>query len=385
MNITPLTNELKRQNCDAYVVYDSAENSDMRYLSGFLATDPFLYLCRRDGSELLIVASMEELRASREARCPVLSRTAAGMARYLKEGLNPDQATARMLRSCSSDTPDSRCRLLIPYTMPAGFARALSAEADVVIDTDTVSRMRAVKTPEEIAMIREVQRENERGVHLAMEAIHKSTIGENDDLIFEDEPLTAEKIKCILHEAFYEKGLEDRDTIISCAGDTALPHAKGAGQLYAHQPIVMDVFPRGSNGYFADMTRTVSKGKPSDEICAMYRTVHDAKELARSLIKPGITGAEVHNTVADYFRNCGYETAGTSGFIHSLGHSVGLAIHESPSLSPQGETLVPGNVVTIEPGLYYPGTGGIRLEDMGVVTETGFDTLTIFEEDLIIA
>ncbi|HJJ36864.1 MAG TPA: Xaa-Pro peptidase family protein [Methanocorpusculum sp.] len=385
MDISLLKERLNQQDCDAYVIYDSAENCDMRYLSGFLASDPYLYLCKRDGAECLIVASMEELRATREARCPVISRTSAGFTKYIEDGCKADEAAAKMLKSYCAGTPDAKCRILVPYSMPAGFARALSAETDVVIDTDTVTQMRAVKTPEELAMILAVQKENERGVHLAVDTIRKADIDENNGLIFEDKPLTSEMIRTILHETFYEHGLEDRDTIISCAGDTALPHARGEGQLRAYQPIVMDVFPRGNNGYFADMTRTVSKGKPSDEICAMYKAVHDAKELALNMIRPGITGAEVHNAVAEYFKTCGYETAGTSGFIHSLGHGVGLAIHESPSLSPRGETLVPGNVVTIEPGLYYPGTGGVRLEDMGVVTESGFDTFTTFEEDLILA
>ena len=385
MNISPLTDELAKTGCDAYIAYDSAEDSDMRYLSEFLAYDPYLYLCKRDGTERLIVASMEELRATRESRCPVVSRTAAGFSRYIEEGLPADTAAAKMLAGLCAADPQAKPRVLVPYSMPAGFAKALSAEADVVIDTDTVSKMRAIKTPEEIAKIREVQKENERGVHAAIDAIRKSTVDDHNGLVFEDAPLTSEGIRSILHETFYAHGLEDRDTIISCGLDTALPHAVGTGQLQAHQPIVMDVFPRGSSGYYADMTRTVSKGKPSDEICRIYQTVHDAKELARSLIRPGVTGASVHNAVVEFFKNAGYETAGTSGFIHSLGHGVGLAIHEGPSLSPRGEILAAGNVVTIEPGLYYPGTGGVRLEDMGVVTETGFDTFTTFEEDLILA
>ena len=147
----------------------------------------------------------------------------------------------------------------------------------------------------------------------------------------------------------------------------------------------MDVFPQNlKTGYFADMTRTIAKGAPADEIIRMYKTVHDAKELAVNLLGPGITGAEVHNAVAAYFAEQGYETAGSSGFIHSLGHGVGLEIHEGPSLSPSGGILEPGNVVTIEPGLYYPGIGGVRLEDMGVITEDGFDRFTNFEEQLIV-
>ncbi|MDO5846521.1 MAG: Xaa-Pro peptidase family protein [Methanocorpusculum sp.] len=377
--MTGISEELKKRTCDAYVVYDTSDNEDMRYLSGFLATDPYLYIFKRDGTASLIVSSMEELRARRESACGVVTRTSAGFAELLKQYPDPDAASAHMIANFSGK------RLLVPYSMPVGFARALTEAAEVEIDDGTVLAMRSVKTPEEIEKIRAVQRKNEQGVHIAVEAVRKSTVDENGGLVFEDAPLTSEKIRAILHDEFYRLGLEDRDTIISCAGDTALPHAKGSGQLMANQAIVMDVFPREtSTGYFADMTRTISKGRPSDEIVAMYAVVHEAKTLAAKMIRPGITGAEVHNAVADFFTQKGYETAGTSGFIHSLGHGVGLAIHELPSLSPRGKELVPGNVVTIEPGLYYPGTGGVRLEDMGAVTEDGFDSFTTFEEELII-
>ena len=164
-----------------------------------------------------------------------------------------------------------------------------------------------------------------------------------------------------------------------------MPHARGTGPLYANQPIVMDVFPRSElTGYFADMTRTVSKGAPSDEIIRMYDAVQKAKELAASMIHPGITGAEVYTAVVEFFQAEGYETAGSSGFTHSLGHGVGLEIHEAPSLSPSGSELKVGQVITLEPGLYYQGIGGVRLEDMGVVTRDGFDSFTCFEEKLVV-
>ena len=378
--MTALEDELVRQDCDAYVVYDSSENSDMRYLSGFQATDPFLYLRKRTGEEYLIVSSMEELRARRESKCEVLTRTSAGFIELYDKYKNADVATAHMLKNLSGG------RFLVPYSMPVGFANTLSSVAEIHVDTNTVLSMRAVKTEDEIEKIRDVQRKNEEGVHLAVDAVKNADIDENGGLVLDGEPLTSERLRRIIHERFYTLGMTEADTIISCGADTALPHAKGDGQLLAHQPIVMDVFPRDiTTGYFADMTRTISKGKPSDEIIRMYDSVHEAKELAASLIHAGVSGADVHTAVANLFIQKNYETAGSSGFIHSLGHGVGLAIHESPSLSIRGEMLVPGNVVTIEPGLYYPGIGGVRLEDMGAVTEDGFDRFTTFEEQLIVA
>jgi len=371
--------ELAKRDCDAYVIYDSSENEDMRYLSRFLTTDPYIYVYKKDGGQFLIVSSMEELRARRESPCSIVTRNAAGFAEFLKETQDVDAAYAEMIKNFCGD------KLLIPYSMPVGFARALEKTARISIDRDTVLSMRAKKTAEEIEMIRAVQKKNERGVSLAVDAVRKAEVEEDGSLIFEDAPLTSEKLRAIMHEAFFRMGLDDKDTIASCGADTALPHAKGEGQLFANQPIVLDVFPRDiETGYFADMTRTISKGKPSDEICRMYEVVHEAKELAASLIKAGVSGADVHNAAADYFTKAGYVTAGTSGFIHSLGHGVGLAIHESPSLSLRGGVLEEGNVVTVEPGLYYPGVGGVRLEDMGAVTEDGFDRFTTFEEELIV-
>ncbi len=371
--------ELEQRDCDAYVVYDSSDNEDMRYLSGFLATDPFIYVYKKDGGQILIVSSMEELRARRESPCNIVTRTAAGFYELLEKHNDADAASAEMIKNFCGE------KLLVPYSMPVGFARALESSAQVTIDSGTVLSMRAKKTGVEIEKIRAVQKKNERGVTLAVDTVRKADVSEDGGLFFEDEPLTSEKLREIMHEAFFRMGLDDKDTIASCGADTALPHAKGEGQLFANQPIVLDVFPRDiETGYFADMTRTISKGKPSDEICRMYDTVHEAKELAVSLIRAGVSGADVHNAAADYFTKKGYVTAGTSGFIHSLGHGVGLAIHESPSLSVRGGVLEEGNVVTVEPGLYYPGIGGVRLEDMGAVTEDGFDRFTTFEEELIV-
>ncbi|HJJ70632.1 MAG TPA: M24 family metallopeptidase, partial [Methanocorpusculum sp.] len=312
--------ELEQRDCDAYVVYDSSDNEDMRYLSGFLATDPFIYVYKKDGGQFLIVSSMEELRARRESPCSIVTRTAAGFYELLEKHNDADAASAEMIKNFCGE------KLLVPYSMPVGFARALESSAQVTIDSGTVLSMRAKKTGVEIEKIRAVQKKNERGVTLAVDTVRKADVSEDGGLFFEDEPLTSEKLREIMHEAFFRMGLDDKDTIASCGADTALPHAKGEGQLFANQPIVLDVFPRDiETGYFADMTRTISKGKPSDEICRMYDTVHEAKELAVSLIRAGVSGADVHNAAADHFTKKGYVTAGTSGFIHSLGHGVGLA------------------------------------------------------------
>ena len=166
------------------------------------------------------------------------------------------------------------------------------------------------------------------------------------------------------------------DTIISCGEDSAIPHMRGSGPLREGASIILDIFPQDEEtGYTADMSRTVVKGEPSAELDEMFEAVRGAQSLAATLVRPGATGAEVHGKVVDYFKERGFES-NTRGFIHNLGHGVGLDVHELPVLGPGGGELAAGNVITLEPGLYYPGKGGIRLEDMGVVTSEGFRDLT---------
>lgn len=377
--MTDLADVLTEQDADAYVAYDSSENADMRYLAGFLASDPYIYVYPRGGAGTIIVSSMEELRARRESSCTVITRSAAGLPELLKEHHDADLAAAHMIRAIAGK------KLLVPASMPIGFAQTLMQVAEVAVDKTTVAALRRVKTPEEIELIRRVQQHNETATTAAVGLIRDAEIDRDGGLLLQGRPLTSERVRDEIAAKLRPFDCEERDTIISCGTDTALPHARGTGQLRAHEPIVMDVFPKSlKTGYFADMTRTVAKGEPSDKIVALYAAVKKAKDLAEGMLRPGVSGADVHNAVVAFFEEQGYLTAGSSGFIHGLGHGVGLQIHEAPSLSPSGGVLEPGNVITIEPGLYYPGIGGVRLEDMGVITETGFDRFTNFEEQLLL-
>jgi Xaa-Pro aminopeptidase len=203
-------------------------------------------------------------------------------------------------------------------------------------------------------------------------------------LYLDAKPLTSEYIKYAMHCVLLEHGCSAEDTIVSCGEDTAIPHMTGTGPLRADEPILIDLFPvHEKSGYYADMSRTVVKGEPSGDILEMYTALREAKQLAVSRIKSGISGAELHQLVVDFFKDRGYGND-TQGFVHNLGYGVGLQIHELPTVGPSGKTLETGNVITIEPGLYYPGIGGVRLEDIGAVTKTGFDNFTSFPEDMVI-
>jgi Xaa-Pro aminopeptidase len=158
----------------------------------------------------------------------------------------------------------------------------------------------------------------------------------------------------------------------------------GTGPLKADEPIVIDLFPcEEKTGYYADMTRTVVKGEPSTEIRDMYTALREAKQMGISQVKAGVSGAVIYQSVVDFFKDHGYESD-TRGFVHNLGHGVGLQVHELPTVGPAGKELKAGSVITVEPGLYYPGIGGVRLEDIGEITKKGFNNFTKFPEDLIL-
>lgn len=360
----------------AYAAYGSSADANVRYLTRFRTTDPVVYIQRMDERGMIVVPQMEHERAVRESPAAVVTRADAGYLEYIKAGESRWRATAHMIADLAAGP------ILVPANFPLALARELESFHPVILDEKgAVERMRAVKTPEEIEQIRSVQRAAEAAMEQGI-ALIRTAVQKNGVLHRDGRPLTSEAVRTEMHTVLLAHGCRGVDTIVSCGPDTALPHNEGFGALLADEPIVIDIFPQNEqSGYHADMTRTVVRGEPSPEIREMFEAVRDAKALSASMIRAGAVGADLYRATVEFFRDRGYESD-TRGFIHSLGHGVGLEVHEDPSLGPQGEALVAGNVVTIEPGLYYPGTGGVRLEDMGAVTETGFDRFTQYEEEL---
>ncbi|MFZ3314159.1 MAG: M24 family metallopeptidase, partial [Methanothrix sp.] len=163
------------------------------------------------------------------------------------------------------------------------------------------------------------------------------------------------------------------------------PHARGTGPLPANSPIVIDIYPRSkTHRYYADMTRTVLRGEAPLEANELYHAVLAAQEAGIKAIRSGISGEEVHAAVSAVFQEMGYSERDGCGFTHSTGHGVGLDVHELPSLSEGGEILKSSQVVTVEPGLYYPDIGGVRLEDLLVVRDNGCENLTRSRKDLVL-
>lgn len=372
-----ISEALREAGASTFVMYASSRDADMRYMTRFTSSDPYVYFNKGNGKGVIIVSQMEALRAARESPAAVMTRTQAGLPDILKKEKDPLRATARMIAGQAGKT------VLVPPHFPIALANALGSYCTVHVDKGTVMAMRAKKSRTEIATMKRVQEVTQTAMGHAISLIRKSTI-KKGVLYLKGKPLTSEYIRFAMHTVLLEHGCSAVDTIVSCGKDTAIPHSTGKGPLHANEPIIIDLFPvDDESGYYADMTRTVVKGEPSPEIRDMYTILQEAKCIAVSKTRAGIPGADLYQIVVDYFRDHGYHSD-TRGFTHNLGHGVGLQVHENPTVGPSGKALEAGNVITIEPGLYYPDTGGVRIEDIGAVTSKGFTNFTRFTEDLVV-
>jgi Xaa-Pro aminopeptidase len=209
----------------------------------------------------------------------------------------------------------------------------------------------------------------------AIATIKKSSI-RNRKLYLSGKILTSEKVRKLIHLKLTELGCIPTRTIVACGKQSASPHNEGSGPLYAHRPIVIDIFPKNAAScYFADLTRTVVRGRATPKLKRMYAAVREAQHIAFRMIRHGAEASEIHAAIGRRFSELGFTTGTrngrTEGFFHGTGHGLGLEIHELPKISLGRQKLAAGNVVTVEPGLYYQDTGGIRLEDDIVVTQKG--------------
>jgi len=372
-----LDDAIVRSGADAYVAYASSDDAGMRYLSGFKTSDPFIYFRKPHRRGVIIVSQMEHARAVRESKAAVMTRAQAGLVEILKEEQDPWNVTAKMITGQVQGT------ILVPPSFPLALARALQGSVDVIVDKDCLASMRAVKTRAQIEQIKNVQRVTESAIGVGISLIRRSK--EKKGMLYSGtQPLTSEMVRAAMHNHLTAHGCTAKDTIVSCGKDSAVPHCLGSGPLEAHQPIVLDIFPQDDrSGYFSDMTRTVAMGKPAPDVMDMHAAVCEAQALAISRVRAGVPGAGIHEEVVSFFKDRGYGTTMT-GFLHNLGHGIGLQVHELPSLGVAGKELAAGNVITVEPGLYCPGIGGVRLEDIGAVTKKGFTDFTKFPTGMVL-
>jgi Xaa-Pro aminopeptidase len=368
---------------DAYLHIGDDGDEDMLYLSGFDAPDDF-GLLRLDGRTVLLVSPLEAGRAENEARADEVRRTTEFTD---GEGRGDEEARVEALAAFLDEygvRDVAVPRGFSVYTADSLRGRGYGVESVA----DAVGDAREVKDEEEVGAVRRTQTANEAAMGAAHDLLRGSEVRDGT-LYHGGEPLTSGRVKTEIEVALVHERCALSDTIVACGEDAAEPHNRGGGALRADEPIVVDIFPRGEEGYFGDMTRTFVVGEPSDRVREMYDATLRAQEAAFGVLAEGagVTGEEVHDAVCDVFEEAGYGTTrddAEEGFIHSTGHGVGLGIHEGPRLSEGGGELRAGNVVTVEPGLYVHGEGGVRVEDLVVVRDDGYENLNGYTKELVV-
>jgi Xaa-Pro aminopeptidase len=280
-------------------------------------------------------------------------------------------------------------KILVPSDFPHGLARQLRDLGVKVRAKDgAFFPERERKTADEIKKISAALMMAEVGLAEGIQVLKNSRIGRDRRLMYHGVPLTSEKLQAVINIAIIQAGGIANHTIVAGGRQACDPHERGHGVLRAHEPIIIDIFPRSQRtGYFGDITRTVVKGRAIEPVRRLYHTVLHGQEIAFRQLRAGAKGADVHAKVQEYFKSQGYKTGRKQGrmqgFFHGTGHGLGLEIHEAPRVSATtDDVLVAGNVVTVEPGLYYAGIGGVRLEDVALITHNGARNLTKFEKVL---
>ncbi|MBI3878473.1 MAG: aminopeptidase P family protein [Verrucomicrobia bacterium] len=377
---------MSRKNETLLMVADTERDANMLYAVGVFVPDPFIYL-RADGRKpCLVLNDLEVDRARQEApQARVLSwdRFADRLRRDGVKRVGFPQVVRALLREQGVK------RVVVPANFPHGLARQLrDLRVKVRVRQGAFFPERAVKRADEVKKISAAVMMAEVGLAEAIQVLKNSKIGKDRRLMHHNVPLTSEKLQAVINIAIIQTGGLANHTIVAGGRQACNPHERGRGPLKAHEPIVIDIFPRSQRtGYFGDLTRTVVRGRASEAVRKLHHLVARGQEIAFQNIRPGASGAQVHKLVQDFFREQGCKTARKQkrmqGFFHGTGHGLGLDLHEGPRLSPNSEDkLTAGNVVTVEPGLYYSDVGGVRLEDVVLVTRNGCRNLTEFDKQL---
>jgi len=366
-----------RASRDVLLYCASETDADILYPTGFFAPDPFLFV-QKGRTRILVMSDLERDRAKKQARVDRVVSWTAVCKRLEADGQRATAAAviARVLRDLKLR------RVEVPRRFPLGLAMELDAlGVRLELVDDPFWPERETKRPDEIRAITQALRAAEAGLEAGLAALRSCRIGRDGYLRRDGRRFTAEDLRGAVNTRIMADGCVPSHTI--CApGDQAVdPHEEGHGPIRAHTPVVMDIFPRSEKtGYFGDLTRTVVRGRASERLQEVYALVHEGTRLGHSRIRDGVDGRTIHGEIQALFDARGYRTGvkdgRMQGFFHGTGHGLGLEIHEAPSISVRPSVLRAGHVVTVEPGLYYLGIGGVRIEDVALVTARGSRNLT---------
>jgi len=374
---------------DVLIYADSIRSAEMRHEVPLGVPDPFLY-AERDGKRNVVASSFELGRINAVAPdIEALPFEEFGIDELYAQGMSREQIELEVVLRAARQFGIEDA--VVPGTFPLEVADKLRENGiGVRADREHFVGRRRVKNDAELAGIRRAQRAAEAGMDAARELL-RSAERQNGSLLVDGEELTCERIKLAVEQAFMANGTFADEFIVSHGPQTAVGHDMGSGPIAPDEPVCLDLFPRDrESGCFADMTRVFVVGTPSDELREWHRLCKEALERSVAAVKPGVPGSELHKISCEIFEQHGYPTLRSKepgevlqdGFYHSLGHGVGLEVHEEPSLGRAPGELVAGDVIAVEPGLYRHGYGGCRLEDLVLVTESGPEVLTDYPYDL---
>jgi len=361
------------------IIADSEHNADMLYAAGLFVPDAFVAIAL-DHQWHGLFSPLEVDRARKDSRFAYvhLDTPWREKAKQLKWKGGLEAAAAAFLHEHGIHS------VTVPGHFPLIYAERMRTWGFTVVPcSGSLFPERAIKSELEIVQLRKAERLTRQSMRAAEKLLAASSIGDNGIL---HHPETGKQMKSghvrnEIETFLIAHGAIPSHTIVACGREAADPHQIGHGYLRAHQPIIIDIFPRLlASGYWGDMTRTYVKGKAGTELRKLYHTVREGQDIGLSMVHDGVHGEQIHRAITRHFESSGFSTGikrgRQTGFFHGTGHGVGLDVHEAPRISVCEDILRTGNVVTIEPGLYYPGLGGVRLEDMVVVRNDGCENLT---------
>jgi Xaa-Pro aminopeptidase len=375
---------------DAVLIYgDSFRSADMRHAVPLGVPDPFLYV-EENGSRHVFASSMEATRLRELGLFEVHVSEELGMDELIASGVDRRELDAQLaLRAVASLGPT---RAYVPANFPVWLADRLRADGvELAVDQDLFDDRRRAKTEAQLAGMRRAQRAAEAAMDACRELLRRAEI-RGDELLLDGDQLTVERVKADMSVVFAAHDTTADEYIVAPGAQGAVGHDMGSGPIRPSTPLVVDIFPRdNASAVYTDMTRTFVVGDVPDRVREWHRLCKEALDAAVAEIRAGVEARAVFDLTCDIFEAAGEPTQRTKksgetladGFFHGLGHGVGLEVHEAPGMGRlASKKLVAGDVVTVEPGLYRAGYGGVRLEDIVLVTENGAEVLTDYPYDL---
>ena len=380
---------MTREMPDVMIHGDTVRHSAMRHEVPLLVPDPFLYV-EVGGERHVIVSSLESSRiAAIDGGLTIHAYEEFGYDDLVSTGMAREDAVLDVLIRAAGSVGLERAA--VPGDFPLELADRLRAGGlTLEVDRELFENRRRAKSDAELAGIRRAQAAAEAGMRAAAELLRRAEPG-GPGLLADGEPVTSERLKEAIRAAVARGGASADALIVSHGPQTASGHEMGSGPIQPNEPVVIDLWPNDlESACYADMTRSFVVGEAPAELRKYHELTRDS--LARSLeaVRPGVAGQELHRLSCEPYERAGLPTQLTKapgqvleeGFFHSLGHGVGLEVHEAPLLGRAPDVLVAGDVITLEPGCYRTGFGGCRLEDLVLVTEDGGELLTDFPYEL---